>query len=317
MAEELRRQRIAFLHADEARRGRLQTIAFPLLEAAVELFPGESRPTIGIATFDEDTLEPPYQAIATELFHLGPAPSIRTVVPNSPADRAGLQVGDTILAVGGESLAGVRQPIDLLRRHLEAEVPVVFTLERAGAKIEREVVPVALAPYRIQLVYDAAINARATGQTIEFNLGMLEFCESEEELAFVFAHELAHNALRHQRETVLNYLMGTAVDVALLAACIPTANTVGLTSAYYRSPAFELEADYIALYLLARAGYDLDPIRDFWRRMALQGPERKSDYRLTFWTHPDPSERHVRLNAAIDEVQNRLAQGLPLIPSKK
>jgi Zn-dependent protease with chaperone function len=317
IAAELRLQRVAFLEADEARRARLQAIAFPILKAAVELFPNDQRPTIGIATFDEETLAPPYRETGRELYGLGPLPMIRAVVPGSPAEQAGLAVGDEIIAVGGEELSDARKPLEVLRKQLVVEEPVPFRLRREGTEITRTVRPAALAPYRIQLVYDPSINARATGQTIELNLGMLQFCENDAELAFVFAHELAHNALRHQRETILNYLMGTAVDVALLAAAIPSANTVGLTAAYYRSPAFELEADYVALYLLARAGYPLDPIRDFWRRVALLGPERKSDYRLTFWTHPDPSERHVRLNAAIDEVQARLASGLPLTPKAR
>ena len=65
-------------------------------------------------------------------------PQIESIVPDSPAERAGLQPGDVLLAVNG-------QPVDrdktiaVLRR--STGVPVALTIERAGAKQDVTVVP--------------------------------------------------------------------------------------------------------------------------------------------------------------------------------
>jgi regulator of sigma E protease len=65
-------------------------------------------------------------------------PQIESIVPDSPAERAGLQRGDVLLAVNG-------QPVDrdktiaVLRR--STGVPVALTIERAGAKQDVTVVP--------------------------------------------------------------------------------------------------------------------------------------------------------------------------------
>ena len=65
-------------------------------------------------------------------------PQIETITPGSPAERAGLQHGDVLLAVNG-------QPVDrdktiaVLQR--SAGVPVTLTIERTGAKQDVTVVP--------------------------------------------------------------------------------------------------------------------------------------------------------------------------------
>lgn len=315
LTAERQTQRLAFLEADEARRARLQTLAFPLLRVAAELYPDRARPTLGLSTLDASSLQPPYREVAIEHYALDERPLIRFVVPGSPAAEAGLLPGDRLLAVDDQTLDAA-DPLAQLRRALKTDTPVRLTLERDGTALTVTATPIALAPFRLELAYLAEVNALATGTTIRLNLGMLEFCQNETELAFVFAHELAHNLLRHQREVILNYLLGTAADLTLLAFSLPSTNTIGLTAAYWHSSAFEMEADYVALYLLARAGFDLHAVRDFWPRIALRGPERGSS-KPTLWTHPDPAERQVRLLAAIAEIEARLAEGLPLTPATR
>jgi len=310
-------QRLAFLKADEARRERLNQVAFPLLQASVELFPGNARPAIGIVTMTVDDLDSAYRESAIELYGLSRLPQIRGIAPGSPAEQAGLEVGDLITHVNGQSLEAAPSPtIEVLRKALTENKPLKIRILRDGTLHEFTTMPVDLAHYRQRLVYSQGINARATGKTIEINLGMLDFCENDTELAFVFAHELAHNALRHHRDFVFNYLMGTAVDIALLTLPLPTVNTVGLIALKRPSSNYEREADYVALYLIARAGYDLNKIRRFWPRMALLAPERRGS-RHTLWSHPEPAERQILLLHAIEEIQQRLEKGLPLKPPQR
>src|SRR5690606_28653421 len=154
--------------------------------------------------------------------------------PGSPAAFAGFLPGDLITEVDGHAKpSSAESLLDVLKESLEAGKPLDVRVKRAEASVMLTVTPVTAASNRARMVYSQAINALATGSTVEVNLGMLEFCENDTELAFVFAHELAHNALRHHRDFVFNYLLGTAGDLALLALSVPSANVLGLTALHW------------------------------------------------------------------------------------
>lgn len=313
VAAEREHQREAFLLADEMHHARLQAVAFPLLREAVVLFPGKSRPAIGISLMEQAALQPPYRETATRLFGLEEGPQVRAVAPGSPAEVAGFQRGDCIVRIGSHPPSDPDPLIDRLRQSLCVDEALEVLVARDGAMRTLTVTPTPIARYETRLAYSQAINARATGDAIEINLAMLRFCENETELAFIYAHELAHNALRHHRDYVINYLLGTAVDIALLTLKVPSANVIGATALHRPASTYEVEADYVALYLLARTGHDLDNLRQFWRRMALLGPERRAS-RHALWSHPEPAHRQVLLEHAVTEIQERLAAGLPLEP---
>ena len=70
-------------------------------------------------------------------------PSVRSVVPGDPADRAGVQAGDVVVAVNGDRMvfarhlseaisASVGRPIDLLVRRQGAELHLTMTPEKRG-----------------------------------------------------------------------------------------------------------------------------------------------------------------------------------------
>lgn len=66
-------------------------------------------------------------------------PQITQVAPDQPAARAGLQVGDVLLAVDGERRLSREQVIARLQK--STDVPLVFTIERAGLAQDVTVVP--------------------------------------------------------------------------------------------------------------------------------------------------------------------------------
>ena len=108
---------------------------------------------------------------------------------------------------------------------------------------------------------------------------MLRFADSDQELAFVVAHEMAHNILGHADED--SGSRGLFAELGFGAKRIKVS---------------EMEADAFAVELLAGAGYDLTAPESFLRHSA----------KLRRWdlatTHPGTSRRIAIVNAAAKKV---------------
>jgi serine protease Do len=70
------------------------------------------RPWLGVAGYDVDRRIAAYYGLTTRR-----GVFLAEVTPGSPADAAGLQVGDVLTSLGGRSLAGLSDLIDALREH--------------------------------------------------------------------------------------------------------------------------------------------------------------------------------------------------------
>ena len=109
-------------------------------------------------------------------------------------------------------------------------------------------------PARGRLARSGQANAFADGRYAIMTTRFLDFFRSDDELAVAMAHELAHNILRHPQE--------------LEAQGVPAGGMMrhlGRNARLVR--ATEIEADRLSVRLLAAAGYDLDAIVPFWRRL--------------------------------------------------
>lgn len=168
---------------------------------------------------------------------------------------------------------------------------------------------------------DTSLNAYADGTSVHVSPAMVRFAAQDHELAFILAHEFSHNIMRHvegkQRNAMLGTLLGVAADMAATSQGYDTQGQFGKlgmgigANAY--SPAFEAEADYIGLYLLARSGYDYKNAPAFWRRMSVENPQAI----YTGSTHPSNAERYVNMNKTIAEIDHKKANNLPLVPEFK
>jgi predicted Zn-dependent protease len=77
---------------------------------------------------------------------------------------------------------------------------------------------------------------------------------------------------------------------------------------------FESEADYVGLYVVARAGMPIDNAPRFWRRMGSQVAPGAISHGTT---HPPTAQRFVALEAAVAEIKAKQAAGQPLLPNEK
>jgi len=169
--------------------------------------------------------------------------------------------------------------------------------------------------YPIKLMADDTLNASADGDTVYINAGMLRFTGNDNELAFIIGHEISHNILGHRDKKIGGLLIGAFFDaLAGYYGKVDTQGAFAKAGANAYSKEYESESDYLSLYLLARAGYDIKEAPEFWRRMAIESPESITGKFST--THPGHAERFAAMDAAIKEIEKKITDNDPLIPNK-
>jgi predicted Zn-dependent protease len=165
------------------------------------------------------------------------------------------------------------------------------------------------------VVFEAdQVNAFALpGGKVGVYTGLLRLVESDDELATVIGHEIAHVTSRHGAERMSQAMaaqgVGTLGQVALGAtdwspttqglvmAAYGLGATVGI-SAYSRTQ--ELEADTVGLRFAAAAGYDPRSAVTFWRKMQAAN-ERSARPPEFLSTHPSDERRIANLEQLAQE----------------
>lgn len=160
------------------------------------------------------------------------------------------------------------------------------------------------------VVFDSpAVNAFALpGGKVGVYTGLIKLSASDDEIAIVMGHEIAHVTSRHGAErTSQNYAfigVGLAAAVAMETQHVDPAKrnlalaayglgaTVGYMLPYSRL--HESEADSVGLRFAAGAGYDPRAAVTFWRKMAAQGGAKPPEF---LSTHPSDSTRIANLQA--------------------
>ncbi|HEX8643938.1 MAG TPA: M48 family metallopeptidase [Allosphingosinicella sp.] len=223
-----------------------------------------------------------------------------SVVEGSPAAQALLQAGDVLVSVNGvafpapQAIAAEEQENER-RRQMSASEEMLEEALRLGAAEVRvarggQIRTVRLAsvpgcPARGRLARSGQDNAFADGRYVIMTTGFLGFFRSDDELAVALAHELAHNILRHPQQ-----LEAQGVPRGMMRHIGRNARLVRAT---------EVEADQLSVRLLASAGYDLDAILPFWRRL-----HGRADSALQIISaHPGLKARERYIGAAIAEVR--------------
>ena len=259
-------------------------------------------------------------AFAREYYQFDNAPVFATVMPGGPAAIAGLQakdrltmVGDLVLEPGtrSQSAESLRREFGRLARQGDAFRVVV---NRLGLDLELNIQPQKACRHNLAVALTNSINAWTTGRSITFTKGMLDF-GTKEDLQYVFAHELAHDLARHNIKAIPHRVAGIVLDIyfwTIGAGPIDDWIRPSGSVSRFQVP-LEREADYIALYLLARAGVSYEAALDFWDREAQQtGVKPKFSW---YKTHPRNAERAISLKLIHDEILAKQKNGEALIPN--
>lgn len=150
--------------------------------------------------------------------------------------------------------------------------------------------------WQVNVIQSNEVNAWCMpGGRIAVYTGLIQQLQpTDDELAAVIGHEIAHALREHTREK-MSQQMATGVGLAVLGIATGNQQAVDLTGSLTQvmftlpySREFEAEADAIGVELAARAGYDPRAAVSLWRKMAaLGGPERPE----ILSTHPSPASR--------------------------
>lgn len=118
--------------------------------------------------------------------------------------------------------------------------------------------------YRYKIVNNNEVNAfTIAGGMIYIHTGLLDFVKTEDELAFVIAHEIAHNELKHCVKKIqhgvnaskINPLLGSIVQYAYSVYHLPFSKDE------------EYEADKFGVKLAIQAGYSKKGAIDFFGKL--------------------------------------------------
>jgi predicted Zn-dependent protease len=155
-----------------------------------------------------------------------------------------------------------------------------------------------------------AVNAWTDGESVWITRGMMRFLKSDDELALVLAHEMAHAYRGHipylRFKQIVEAAVGLAADI--FAPGSGRAAMILLEAAgrkFDRDQ--EREADLYGLIWAHKAGFDVSIAKELWRRMAVEIPESVEHGFLS--SHPSSAERFLsieRVAATLREGQDPL-----------
>jgi predicted Zn-dependent protease len=177
-------------------------------------------------------------------------------------------------------------------------------------------------PWEVAVFNHTAANAFALpGGKVGVHTGMLKLATTQDELAAVIGHEIAHVTHRHGAERISQ---GMAAEVALAAtqayvgrkqspeearmalALLGVGAQIGVMLPFSRL--HESEADVAGQALMARAGFDPQAAVSLWDKMHAENPARAPQW---LSTHPDPERRRDRLTTRVEALRASRDAAMP------
>lgn len=168
--------------------------------------------------------------------------------------------------------------------------------------------------YHVKILDSTEVNAFATsGGHIFITRGLLDCTNSEDALAGVIAHEMAHIQLQHSLKAIKTSRW-TAAGISATSAAVSVARnssqdgatlndmvgdvvTSMVNNGYSQSQ--EFDADALALTLMANAGYNPKAMNDMLNSLKASSSGKTGGM---YKTHPTPEKRISNVNTALAKV---------------
>lgn len=154
-------------------------------------------------------------------------------------------------------------------------------------------------PYNVKIIKDSQINSFATmGGFVYVYEGLIDFAQSDDELASVLGHETGHIERRHvittnSKAEILNLLFGIASIFSPILYEFGGLAEAGIMAKVSRED--EIQADRYGLQLMSRAGYDPESMVTMMAHLGVLEDEHSDAVSKYLQDHPNPSARVAHL----------------------
>ncbi|MFC6644772.1 M48 family metallopeptidase [Granulicella cerasi] len=199
--------------------------------------------------------------------------------------------------------------------HLVTDPVVVEYVNRVGQNIVKN--SDAKVPFTIKVLDTDEINAMALpGGFFYVNSGLILACDSEDELAGVMAHEIAHVAAHHaaRQMTTMNYFQIGSIPLMIFTQGTWTgygiyeASQLAIPMTFLKfSRVYETEADFLGVQYAYKAGYDPQGMVTIFEKLDALEKHKPGALSKAFSDHPATPDR-------IDNVEDEIATLLPSRP---
>jgi hypothetical protein len=290
-------------------------VAAPLLIQNADLCKSHTRNLLGFTAKNRYYYPGEYNEAAHTAFGMNDQLQVTGVLLGSGAAHAGLKRGDLLVAAEGKqlptganasSLAGaVFGPL------VSSKATINMTVQRDGKTLQIPVPVTRACGFGVELGNSDNINAYADGNRILITRGMMNFAGTNDELAYVMAHGIAHNILGHAQSQRQSSTVGSIIDN--LVSVRPDLSMLIGSGGVKAMPAdVDASADHLAIYLLARASYNIDGADEFWKRLASAYPATVLNGFVA--NHPNTQARLAAITKAQAEVHAKQSAKQPLVP---
>jgi len=265
------------------------------------------QPSLGIMCF-------PIDKYLDKVYNLSTKKGIVIVVvkEQSPAYDIGLQPGDVLISFNKTKINNINR-FQAIASKLKIDQPLEIEILRGSQNLTLNTkvgqIPINLP---IMMVDAQEVNAATDGKIIVVTYGLINFAKSDDEIAAVLGHELAHAVRGHvakaQGGQILTLLAALALGIAAESSAPGSGEGImrgvgqigDIFNASY-SRDLEREADYFGTKFVYYSGYDIDTCATVEERFAIEIPASMIHNFLS--THPSSPERVARIKKVIEELK--------------
>ena len=167
--------------------------------------------------------------------------------------------------------------------------------------------------WEFNLVNNSELNAFCMpGGKIVVYEGLMKIISSDDELAVVLGHEVAHAVAKHSNERMSQQILtqygsnilNSALSNKSAAVQSVAGQVFGLGAQYGVMLPFsrkqESEADYMGLVLMSMAGYDPDVAIGFWQKMSASGSSSVPEFMSS---HPSDATRIANIRQNVSKIK--------------